>query len=429
MSGKRSLSVHWTAYDCADHVSGPGTWLSLLLPELKARGIQSRVELLVWDREGPLFAALSDAAIQVNVTTIGGTTQDRIKTVISSVEQSASDVFVANHVVPALFAARWIQECGVPSLAVLHSDDPFYRAVIDVFLAGRKCDRIQNVVAVSQCLQQLAQHAAAGQCSIHHLPYGVQIPSTRRHRRDDAGLRIAYAGRLVQEQKRILDVAQVMQRCVSEVPGCCGVLIGDGAEMSAVADLLRNQINTGAIELTGRLLPSAVQTKLSTADVLLLLSDYEGLPIALLEAMACGVVPIVNRMRSGIPELVQHMVNGIVVNDRSDSVLNAVRMLNADPELLQRLSDSARNTVIERFSHNRCADGWETLLRQLNGQRNCKRLPLPVPQRFDLPPVHPALAAEDPRGRELTAMQKMVGTGRRLLKSLAGRVSGIPVND
>ncbi|MFM7831780.1 MAG: glycosyltransferase, partial [Planctomycetaceae bacterium] len=106
------------------------------------------------------------------------------------------------------------------------------------------------------------------------------------------------------------------------------------------------------------------QAQLSTADVLLLLSDYEGLPIALLEAMACGLVPIVSKMRSGIPELIQHMVNGIVVDDRSDSVLNSVRMLNADPELRQRLSAAARNTVLERFSHQRCADGWETLLRK-----------------------------------------------------------------
>lgn len=429
MSSTKRLRAYWAAYDWADHVSGPGTWLSQLLPELEVRGIQSRVELLVWDCEGPLFTALKEAGVEVEAKRIGFTTQDRIGSVIAGFQRSRADVFVANHVVPAMFASRWIRKSGVPTLAVLHSDDQFYRAVIDVFVGGRDCDRITDFVAVSHCLQQLAVDAGARKDSIHYLPYGVRVAEARAPRPHDAGLRIAYAGRMVQEQKRILDVAQVMQRCVSEVQGCSGVLIGDGAQLSAVADLLRNQINTGAIELTGRLVPADVQAKLSTADVLMLLSDYEGLPIALLEAMACGLVPIVHRMRSGIPELVQHMVNGIVVDDRSDSVLNAVRMLHADPELLQRLSDSARNTVIERFSHNRCADGWETLLRELNGQRTCKTLPLTLPRRFDLPPVHPALAAEDPRGRELTAMQKMVGTGRRLLKSLAGRVSGIPVND
>ncbi|MFM7164344.1 MAG: glycosyltransferase family 4 protein, partial [Planctomycetaceae bacterium] len=248
------------------------------MPELRRRGIDSVVHAFVWDQSGPLVNALRAHHIETSVHAVAGSTQDRISSVISGVKQSAADIFVANHVVPALFAARWIQKCGVPSLAVLHSDDPFYRAVLDVFIAGRKRDRIQNVVGVSQCLQQLAEHAATDQNGVHYLPYGVQVPSPSPKRLENPGLRIAYAGRLVQEQKRILDVAHAMQRCVSEITGCSGVLIGDGTEMSAVADLLRKQVHCGAIELTVRLVPAEVQTHLSTADVLLLLSDYEGLP-------------------------------------------------------------------------------------------------------------------------------------------------------
>ncbi|MFN9286490.1 MAG: hypothetical protein ACK6EB_00380, partial [Planctomyces sp.] len=99
--------------------------------------------------------------IETLVHPVAGTTQERIRTVITGYEQSNADIFVANHVVPALFAAKWIQQIGVPALAVLHSDDAFYRGVIAVFLAGRSQDRVGNAVAVSQCLQQLAVQAGA----------------------------------------------------------------------------------------------------------------------------------------------------------------------------------------------------------------------------------------------------------------------------
>ena len=414
------LRVYWCAYDWAGHVSGPGTWLASLLPELRRRGIDSVVNTLVWDSSGPLVESLRGNQIETLVHPVAGTTQERIRTVITGYEQSNADIFVANHVVPALVAAKWIQQIGVPALAVLHSDDAFYRGVIDVFLAGRSQDRVGNAVAVSQCLQQLAVQTGADRNCIHHLPYGVHVPSERPRRSNCSGVKLAFSGRMVQEQKRVLDVAHVMQRCVTEVEGCSGVLIGDGAEFAAVADLLQNQIIAGRIELTGRLIPADVQDRLSTADILLLLSDYEGLPIALLEAMACGLVPVVSRMRSGIPELVEHMVNGIVVEDRLESVLKSVRMLNSDAELLQRLSMAARTTVLERFSHQRCADGWEALLRQMHSARRAREQRVTVPRRFDLPPIHPALAAEDPRGRDLTIAESVLGTGRRFLKRFAG---------
>ena len=42
----------------------------------------------------------------------------------------------------------------------------------------------------------------------------------------------------------------------------------------------------------------------------------------MLEGMACGCVPVCLAMRSGIPELVQHSVSGLIVGDREDSTLH-----------------------------------------------------------------------------------------------------------
>jgi colanic acid/amylovoran biosynthesis glycosyltransferase len=62
-----------------------------------------------------------------------------------------------------------------------------------------------------------------------------------------------------------------------------------------------------------------------------LLSDYEGLPVSVLEAMASGVVPICLDTRSGTQEAIQHGVNGLIVKDRADDFFTSVEALQGDP--------------------------------------------------------------------------------------------------
>src|SRR5262249_62145869 len=104
----------------------------------------------------------------------------------------------------------------------------------------------------------------------------------------------------------------------------------------------------------GRVDNSNIYDVLGQCHGLVLLSDYEGLPVSMLEAMAAGVVPICLDTRSGIREALEHGANGLIVKDRADDFLSAVKALS-DPAKWQKLSLAARRTVRRGYSIDNCA--------------------------------------------------------------------------
>ena len=78
-------------------------------------------------------------------------------------------------------------------------------------------------------------------------------------------------------------------------------LIGDGPDRAACEQLVHQAGFADRIHFHGRVPPEQVQPLLQRSQAILLMSEYEGLPVALLEAMAAGVVPVVRSIESGIP--------------------------------------------------------------------------------------------------------------------------------
>jgi glycosyltransferase involved in cell wall biosynthesis len=86
---------------------------------------------------------------------------------------------------------------------------------------------------------------------------------------------------------------------------------------------------------------------------LLLPSDYESCPYAVLEAMAAGV-PVVATDVGGVPELLDDGVEGLLVpRRRADMAAAAVSRILADPELARALGEAGRTRARERHSLER----------------------------------------------------------------------------
>jgi hypothetical protein len=133
----------------------------------------------------------------------------------------------------------------------------------------------------------------------------------------------------------------------------------------------------------------------------------------LLEGMACGAVPIALRGAPGVTEFVVDGQTGLLVDDRGDAFVAAVRRLRKDPALWERLARAAHAKVAADYSEKICADRWQALLHEL-AQSSGVRKPPRIPPRLHLPPVHPSLAWLDPRPPH----QELIRRARRL----AGRV-------
>jgi glycosyltransferase involved in cell wall biosynthesis len=320
---------------------------------------------------------------------------------LSELAKSPPDVFVPNLVVAGYYAARWVSRAGIPTVGILHSDDPFYDALRERFAAGSKRLRLSALVCVSRELEEQSRSLVPASVEVRRIPYGVPVPRTPR-RRDTSGLRLAYVGRLAEEQKRITEQTRALCRVVREIPGTEAVLYGDGPDRRRMEAVLADEGKGLPVRWGGLIESRHMQEILLGFDVLVLLSDYEGLPIAVLEAMACGVVPVCLRMRSGIPELVEDGVSGIIVEDRGGTFTSAIQRLHDNPTLWATLSNNARLKIESGYSMAHCANEWAAFLRE-RAQQNKKTNPIAIPRSIFLPTVHPALAGADPRPAPFSA--------------------------
>ncbi len=417
------MQVTFCAYDEPNSVGGPMVWLERLLPALRESGIESRCLFLTHHGDsGPCLEKLRANGFACEQVRCHPSSADRVRWILEQIRQQPPDVFVANLVVAAYFAGRWIRAAGIPTLGVLHSDDAFYRGIQDEFVFGAKRFRVSAVACVSAELTRQVNARNPQDVLVRHIPYGVPVSGVRGQRLPGP-LRLVYVGRLVEKQKRISDVTRALCRVTSKVDGTEARLYGDGPDREAVQTILAGQHVTVPVRLMGRVEPDAMYATLQQSHVMVLLSDYEGLPIALLEAMACGVVPVCLKMRSGIPELVEDGVTGLVVDNREAAFDHAIFRLQTEPGLWERLSNAAREHIESRYGHAVSVHKWTELLHHLNGQTQPKSRKL-MPAKLQLPHQHPALIAADPRPVVISRPQRLYRQGRMFAGRLRQRVSG-----
>jgi glycosyltransferase involved in cell wall biosynthesis len=96
----------------------------------------------------------------------------------------------------------------------------------------------------------------------------------------------------------------------------------------------------------------------------LLPDDRDGIPNVLVEAMAAGT-PVVASAVSGIPELVEHEANGMLVPSGDPVALaDALVRLHGDHALAERLAAAGKETVAQRFDGERLATGLAERFRE-----------------------------------------------------------------
>ena len=145
------------------------------------------------------------------------------------------------------------------------------------------------------------------------------IVATRAEEPREA-MQLIYSGRLVQYQKRVLDFIDLARALDATGAPYELSLVGtfssrENTEAAFRADA-REHLSDGRIKLVGRRTRSEILDELARQDFFVLLSDFEGLPLALVEAMACGCVPVVAESPSGIPELIESGRDGLIMEGR-----------------------------------------------------------------------------------------------------------------
>jgi glycosyltransferase involved in cell wall biosynthesis len=92
-----------------------------------------------------------------------------------------------------------------------------------------------------------------------------------------------------------------------------------------------------------------LERDLGRASAFVYVTHSEGLGSAVLLAMSAGV-PVVASNVGGLPEVIRHRENGLLVDNVAAQIAAAIRELRDDPALARRLGAAGRHTVIERFT-------------------------------------------------------------------------------
>jgi colanic acid/amylovoran biosynthesis glycosyltransferase len=229
-------------------------------------------------------------------------------------------------------------------------------------MLGRKVAEAAFVATVSHDNRRLivaecGEHVAG---KVHVLRAGVDTrlfaPSIfeAAGRRDALGIVCAGTLHEVKGQRYLIEACRLL---AGQGIGVRCTLIGGGPDEKA----LRAQVEAAglaeSVVLAGPRTRQQVVEELWRADVLVAPSvptrggRREGIPVVLMEAMSTGL-PVVASAISGIPELVEDEVSGLLVPPRDPAAIaGALRRLAADPALRERLGRAARGRVVAEFDH------------------------------------------------------------------------------
>lgn len=248
----------------------------------------------------------------------------------------------------------------VPIVDITHVDYPESEAWEHI--AHRQHD-VSRLVAVSDRIERKLLALPGCQGRIFNIPYGVTCEYAPRAAPTDAPPVILFVGRLTRRQKRVQDLVPFYERLSALLPDFSLTIVGDGPERSWLEQRLLD--GSGRVTFTGALDPDAIREQHLRAHYLIQTSNFEGLSIALLEAMGRGVVPVVSAIDSGVAQAVEDGHTGFLFPIGAPDA--AARCVAGSLGAWASLSRRAFEHAASRFSTDRMLAAYAALFRSVAG--------------------------------------------------------------
>lgn len=217
-----------------------------------------------------------------------------------------------------------------------------------------------HMVCVSEHERALARRLPIAAQRLSVVPNAVaDTPARAQPAREPA--RIVMVARLAHPKRPDLlleALALLRERLGREVPA---TLIGGGPDQPAL-HALAQRLGLQAVEFTGDV--DDVPHRLAQHAVFVLVSDHEGLPISIIEAMRAGL-PIVASDLPGVRELVQPDRQGLLAANRAEALADALAALVTSDALRARLGQAARQRYEALYTPARMAQAVQALYGQI----------------------------------------------------------------
>lgn len=267
------------------------------------------------------------------------------------------------YVLKKLYNIPYVLFLGGRDVPRPHPDPPIYRLLYGLLMSPIKSiwANARAVVACSQGLKDLALKTDA-KANINVIPDGVDLkkfhPSAKKNSPEK--VQILAIGRLIPRKGfdyLIRSLPYVIEHSQKDF---CIEIVGDGPQLSELMQLAKKIGVNGKIVFTGAVPYDKLVDKYQKADMFVLSSLAEGMPLVVLEAMASGL-PIIATKVQGIAELVTDGLNGYLFNPSDYKALSKhlAYMINNDETRINMGEESLK--IIQRYDWSQITEQYLNL--------------------------------------------------------------------
>ena len=366
-----------------------------LLPAQTAvvvKGIRQDPDAVTWDVPPPVMAlvdhcrrGLKRQVLEAIGWQFGWEAPDpAMKAVKRFLREYEVEVLMGEYLDETLPYIDLAHELGIRVFAHAHGYDVSVRLRSEKWRdAYQKLNEADGIITVSEYSRKRLIAIGVSAHLIHVVPCSVEVPDAPPVCRDTPGeIRCLAVGRMTAKKGPIY-LLDAFRRASVVYPNMRLDVIGDGELLDAARQYVDANELAGKICLHGSKPSSDVELAMKAADIFLQHSrtapdtgDQEGLPVAILEAMAAAL-PVISTRHAGIPEAVDHGVTGFL-SDEGDvkSMAENIVHLAENAAIRQKIGVAAWENARDNFSFEKERDGLLTALgleRLAMNQSDCYR--------------------------------------------------------
>ncbi len=306
--------------------------------------------------------------------------------IVKVARDSKLDLIHSHYAIPHAMSAYMAREiCSIPYVVTLHGSDvhslgqdPAYRPVVEHVV-----QHADAVTTVSEFLKKKIVEELGVTREVHVIPNFIDVKkfapscdfklvvesgcvsvrSTEEAQEINPGEIVLLHASNFRKVKRVVELIDIMRIVVDHHPNTRLLIAGDGPTRIEVERRIDALDLCNNVHLLG--IKSNMLEIMCSADVFLLNSMLEGMPLVLLESMSCGL-PVVTTPAGGIPELVRPGKDGIVTKGfEPEEFADAVIELLDKEKMREQMSAAGRKRVEERFAAKAIVPKYEKVFEEV----------------------------------------------------------------
>lgn len=272
----------------------------------------------------------------------------QIRNYIRVVNDIAPDAMIINYS-PFVMAALPFISWPIIRIPVVHNtlDSEVKASLANHFWWDR-------AICVSPLIAKVAS-GLPGSTKLHVCPLGIPIGDTGkkspRNFRCGGNISIVWVGRVEKLQKRADLIPLIARELEAENMSYRWTILGEGTELRSITNVISEMGISDKFRFMGSVPHAQIDDFFAQSDILVMPSDHEGLPQALLEAMSAGVVPIVSRIPGATDYVVRDGEEGFLCDrGKPESFATRIVELAKNPVLLAQMSENSVKRISGEFN-------------------------------------------------------------------------------